>query len=236
MYNALIKLNYFPNDWKIGEAVYFLKKVKTPEDSNSYRPITLLPIFGKVLEKIILKRINYELEQNHTTFNSQHGFQEGKSTETALQELVSNLDLLKQEDLYISLISIDFKSAFDNLPWNITMDLLKNLKIHKAYINLIYPFLSMRGILPNWLTNLIHWLCKGCPQGSCLGPFLWRLFIQDLIDILREHGIKIIAFADDILLIITGRTRLSLEEKGKEALNLISKWAINNTMKISYDK
>lgn len=65
MYNSLLHLNYFPEPWKIGEAVYFLKKGKPPEETSSYRPITLLPVFGKVLEKIVLRRINYELEQKN---------------------------------------------------------------------------------------------------------------------------------------------------------------------------
>lgn len=116
MFNTLIQLNYFPEDWKIGEMVYFYKKGKPIDAASSFRPITLLPIFGKILEKIILRRINFELNQNPTLFNSQHGFMEGKSTETALQDLFSQIDILKQEDLYISLISIDFQNAFDINP------------------------------------------------------------------------------------------------------------------------
>lgn len=146
MYNSLIQLNYFPNTCKIGEVVYFYKKGKPVDEASSYRPITLLPIFGKILEKIILRRIDYKLSKEPTLFNSQHGFLEGKSTETALQDLFSQLEIIKQEDVYISLISIDFQNAFDNLPWSITIELLKKLKIHPTCINLLCSFLSLRGV------------------------------------------------------------------------------------------
>lgn len=86
------------------------------------------------------------------------------------------------------------------------------------------------------LSTVIHWLYKGCPQGSCLGPFLWRLFIQQLINILRENGIRVIAFADDLLLIITGRSRQILENQGKEALKIIIEWSEQNAMTISHSK
>lgn len=57
MYNTLLRINYFPRDWKIGEAVYFLKGNKPPELATSYRPISLLSVFGKVFEKNNSKKI-----------------------------------------------------------------------------------------------------------------------------------------------------------------------------------
>lgn len=239
-----MKINYFPEDWKIGEAVYFLKGDKSPDLATSYRPISLLSVFGKVFEKIILKRLNYFLNDPNRLFNSQHGFQENKSTETAIKEVFSQIDLLKQEDVYISLVSIDFKNAFDSLPWDITLELLQTLlqqmnydeNTIEPYVNLIRSYLSRRGILPHWLANSIHWLRRGCPQGSCLGPFLWRVFVQSLINEMKRRGFKVVAFADDILLILYGRTRKILEEMGKEALQIINNWATENHIKISYEK
>lgn len=244
MYNTLLRINYFPRDWKIGEAVYFLKGNKPPELATSYRPISLLSVFGKVFEKIILKRLNYFLNDPNKLFSSQHGFQENKSTETAIREVFSQIDLLKQEDVYISLVSIDFKNAFDSLPWNITIVLLRTLlqemnyddNIIDPYVNLITSYLSKRGILPHWLADSIHWLRRGCPQGSCLGPFLWRVFVQSLINELKRRGFKIVAFADDILLLLFGKTRKALEDMDREALQIIHNWSIENQIQISYEK
>lgn len=64
MYNAALDLNYFPLDWKRRELVYFLKPNKKPEKPDSYRPILLLPVFGKVYEKLLLKIINYSLKDS----------------------------------------------------------------------------------------------------------------------------------------------------------------------------
>lgn len=120
MFNKTLQLNYFPAAWKIGELVFFHKKGRDPSEAGSYRPITLLPIFGKILEKMILRRVNYSLLQS-SNFDSQHGFMEGRSTETAIHQVFRTIEELKQETKYIFLVSLDFKNAFDCLPWQPTI-------------------------------------------------------------------------------------------------------------------
>lgn len=73
MCNKLLHLNYFPNDWKIDELVFSLKLRKPTKEADSYRPIALLPIFGKVFEKLLLCRINYSLKVKGEKFIGQQG-------------------------------------------------------------------------------------------------------------------------------------------------------------------
>lgn len=65
MYNSLLRINYFPTDWKTGEIVYFLKTHKPPDDYNSYRPVTLLPTFGKVFKKCYLTEYIMSYKPQH---------------------------------------------------------------------------------------------------------------------------------------------------------------------------
>jgi len=57
IFNAILLLSYFPLQWKFSIIVVIPKPGKPPDSPTSYRPISLLPFFSKVLEKLILKRI-----------------------------------------------------------------------------------------------------------------------------------------------------------------------------------
>lgn len=237
MYNCLLKLNYFPAAWKEGELVYFLKEGKPPELHTSYRPITLLPILGKIYEKLILKRINFYLHTTNVLSGLQHGFTDQHSTETALNTSLSYVDLNKQNNLYTSFISLDFQGAFDNLPWNLAIDSLYSLGIPKQLIYIIISFLNNRSARVDWLSPLLlYFFTKGCPQGSCLGPFLWLALLETLLKYFFSEGCTLVAYADDLLLIVKGTSRSQLEERGNAALKLILDWAIHNNIQISIEK
>lgn len=236
MYNSLLRINYFPREWKVGELVYFLKGNKDPTQATSYRPISLLPIFGKIFEKLLLRRLQHKIHHSTWLLPNQHGFQENRSIETAIADLFSKIEILKQSEKYITLLSVDFGNAFDSLPWQETKDELRKLKTGQAFENLVGSFLSMRGALPHWSQDEIHWFSKGCPQGSCFGPFLWRVFLNGLLRRLRNIGIAVIAYADDILLVIGGKTRKALEDIGNKALQAISIWADEVRVSISHSK
>lgn len=236
MYNKLLQLNYFPKDWKIGELVFFKKEGKSETSAHSYRPISLLPIFGKIYEKLLQKRINYQLNNSPKIEANQHGFIEGKSAETAIQEVLSLIDLLSEADNYISLMSIDIKSAFDTLPWDKTLKELKYLQIDENYENIINSFLSERGAFPHWQAKNIHWFNKGCPQGSCFGPFLWRILLNSLLRKLKLKKFLIVAYADDLLVIIFGKSRRQWEKMAEEIMQEISNWIAENQLSISYEK
>lgn len=236
MYNKLLQLNYFPTEWKRGELVYFLKKGKAPDDENSYRPISLLPTMGKVLEKLLLKRFLYSLNNNEGLVSSQHGFVPGKSTETAIMEVFDHIEESQHQDNYTFLISLDFSHAFDCLPWNPTIEELETLNLEKPYINTTASFLSLRSAFLNWLYEDEHWFTKGCPQGSCFGPFLWRIFLNTLLKLLKEKRYLAVAYADDVLLMIKGKTRNEVEKTGNEAIKLVSNWAEKYNINISQEK
>lgn len=75
---------------------------------------------------------------------------------------------------------------------------------------------------------------KRLPSG--LGPFLWKVFMQRLLDFLKEEGYLAVAYADDLLLILHGLTRSDLEERGKKAIEIVEKWAKEHNINISKDK
>ena len=93
IYNATLALNYFPDAWKEGELVYFDQPGTPVDDPSGYRPITLLPIYGKIYEKLLLRKIKHDLSNTALLSGRQHGFTENRSTETVLEQVLLTIEL-----------------------------------------------------------------------------------------------------------------------------------------------
>ncbi|GBN61938.1 hypothetical protein AVEN_186336-1 [Araneus ventricosus] len=83
--------------------------------ASSYRPISLLPTIGKVLEKLMTQRLTYHLESTNSLNDRQHGFREGKSVDTAINELLRKIKTARRDGKHVLVLSIDIKGAYDNL-------------------------------------------------------------------------------------------------------------------------
>lgn len=237
MYNVAFNLNYFPSSWKLGELVFFKKEGKPDDLSSSFRPITLLPIFGKIFEKLIIQRIHYKIKSQNVLSGLQYGFTELKSTESALNRVISKISLNKERHLYSALISIDFKGAFDSLPWGSVREFLLRLGLPLQLVNLVLSFLNFRRVIVDWLLpNLLYFFSRGCPQGSVFGPFLWTALLETLLSEFDCEGCEIVSYADDVLLIVWGDTRAALESRGNFGLNFIQNWASSHSLTISREK
>ena len=105
----------FPTQWKRA-SVIILPKDGKPDytEPTAYRPISLLPVQGKVLEKIILNRIAKLSDQYNWISSYQHGFRKGKLAVTALENLTNQINLGFLNKCYTSCVLLDIKGAFDN--------------------------------------------------------------------------------------------------------------------------
>ena len=208
LFNACLELSYFPNAWKAGTLLTIPKESSKVDRSShkSQRPITLLPVLGKGLEKILLERFNSMNIKWHNT--AQRGFIKGSSTEAVLHELhkVIQSNLAHTHDM-VAAISLDISAAFDR-AWHPAI--LKNL-IDKGmpmqYVKLIQNYLSDRTIsLTYGGGTAIKTLTRSTPQGAVLSPFLWNIFLDTLLDKLTKYNVfprflDTFAWADDVLLL-----------------------------------
>jgi hypothetical protein len=117
-FNLCLTLNYFPKQWKIASLIVLLKsKSCEREIPSSYRPISLLPNFGKILEKLISNRLTYFLYKNKLMNDKQFGFVPQKSTEDALNFLIKKARNQLNNKNFLLLISLDISGAFNNAWW-----------------------------------------------------------------------------------------------------------------------
>ncbi|GBL93866.1 hypothetical protein AVEN_153627-1 [Araneus ventricosus] len=114
--NTCFKFNYFPQCLRNARVFFLLKAGKFPVILSSYRPVRLLPIIGEILEKLFLNRFNRWLRENNILHERRYGFREGRSCEVAIHDLIH---VIKQHTKteHTALISLDIKSAFDNMDW-----------------------------------------------------------------------------------------------------------------------
>ncbi|GBN78314.1 putative RNA-directed DNA polymerase from transposon X-element [Araneus ventricosus] len=115
LFNKCLHLSCFPDSLKIGNIISFQKRGKDQRLASSYRPISLLPTIGKVLEELMTQRLTYHLESTNSLNDRQHGFREGKSVDTAINELLRNIKTRRRDGKHVLVLSIDIKGAFDNL-------------------------------------------------------------------------------------------------------------------------
>ena len=196
IFNRCIREGHFPDILKKAKVIPIHKGDSVLTVSN-YRPISLLPIFSKILERLIYNQFIEYINENNILSELQFGFQKNRSTEHAISAIFSNITnaLSRKQSSYC--IFLDFAKAFDTVNHSILIDKLSYYGVHGNTLALFRSYLSNRAqvVEVNGKTSDQGIIKHGVPQGSILGPLLFLLYINDISE--SSDVLKFFLFADD---------------------------------------
>lgn len=205
IYQYCLDQKIFPSIWKEGVIITIPKTNLNHSRTANYRPITLLPVLGKIYEKIIREILNKYIENLIPI--TQFGFQNGKSTIHPLSILVSNTQNAMMQKFKTAAISLDINKAFDSVWHKGLLYKLHRLKIPRFLLLIIKNFLENRRLCVkiNNKTSNAFTPKQGTPQGSPLSPILYNIYCGDIFEP-RALSSKqyILQYADDTLIISHG--------------------------------
>lgn len=234
--NKCLTLSYFPKPWKIAHVVIIRKPGKEDyTQPKSYRPIGLLSVLGKIIEKMMVTRIQWHILP--TLNNKQYGFTPQRGTEDALYDLVGFLkEGIRRKDIVL-LISLDIEGAFDNAWWPTLKQQLKTKRCPRNLYLMVCSYLKDRKVRVNYSRATYEKeTTKGCIQGSIGGPTFWNIILDSLLHKLELEGVYCQAFADDVTLVFTGQSTAILEEKANATLEIVHQWGIHNKLNFAPHK
>ena len=226
---------YFPSQLKLAKIIPLFKS-KDPATFSNYRPISLLSIFSKILEKVMYNRLYNYLVKFKFLYIYQFGFQKNKSTYMALICLVDKLTQALENGEYAVGVFIDFQKAFDTVDHNILLEKLSYYGIRGSAHEWFRSYLSGREQFvefDNVSSNVLKVQC-GVPQGSNLGPLLFLIYINDLAFV--SPKLFAILFADDSNFFYTDKNIDNLFDTLNSELDKIVKWLNANKMSLNVDK
>lgn len=235
IYNLSLTSGICPKSFKLAKVIPIFKKGDVA-DPNNYRPISLLPVFNKILEKIVCSRIRNFVEKHNLLYRYQFGFRENYSTTLAVMEAMDYCyDNIDKKNLVLGLF-LDLEKAFDTVQ-------------HEALLAKLYHY-GIRGLMYNWLSNYLHDRCQytvvngvaserallpcGLPQGSVLSPLLFLLFINDIHRAVQTDLPRL--FADDTSVFLTASNEAELQLRANEVAIKLEKWLLANRLSLNVSK
>lgn len=231
LFSSCFRLGYFPREWKTARVVVLLKSPdKVRSNPRSYRGISLLPVLGKVLERMMVHRLQEIVEDRMSDF--QFGFRKGKSVEDAWLHVRRTVE--GSSSKYVLGVFVDFKGAFDHLDWTDVIRRLEELGCRESGLWRSY-FSQRRACVVG--SNSVVWkdVVRGCPQGSICGPFIWNLMMDTLLWQLQPEC-RICAYADDLLLMVEGRSRLQVELLASRLMGVVCQWGDSVGVSVAMEK
>ena len=234
LYNLCIEKNYFPLKFKEAKIIPLYKSGSTSDPCN-YRPISILSLIAKPLEKHLQKHLYSYVIENQLLHNDQSGFRKNHSCHTALIQLSDDLLNNINENKFSGLIFIDFQKAFDVINHSILLQKLQILKLPPDFISLISSFLTDRNqcvVINNEISKFLP-TAYGVPQGSVLGPLLFSIYVNDLPCFLND---KCEMFADDTTLHSCDSDPNVLSKKLQDNLDKVIDWTELNHMSLNSQK
>ena len=203
---------------------------------NNYRPISLLPSPGKIIEKVVHNRLAGHLEKYEILNNHQYGFRKERSTTHAITELLNQLNLNLNKRTPTVALYIDFRKAFDCLQYPILITKLETLGLHKSIIDWIRDYLQNRiqRVRANSTLSEPGTMRQGVPQGSILGPLLYIIYANDIVNKIKKS--KVTLYADDTVIYNSHRNINKAMANIQADLNGLTTWCHENGIYINPQK
>jgi hypothetical protein len=220
VYNKCLKEGCFPKQWKKSSIVPIIKQGEEDiTDASKYRPISLLNVADKVLDKLMINRILHLVHSNAGLNSNQYGFMPQSGTVEAAMAVKEIIGETSNHKNCISIVGLDVRGAFDAAWWPSILLNLQELKCPKNLFNLSRSYFSNRtaSLCGNTL-KLEKPVTMGFPQGSFSGPAFWNIIYNSLLNMDFTHRTGVIAFADDLLVLTRGKCTLDAENYANQDL------------------
>ena len=230
--NLSISLSSFPDDCKIAKLKPLYKKEAKTKPKN-YRPISLLPLISKIIERIIHDQTQVFLDENKILFTYQSGFRKQYSTDTCLSYLTDRVRNGFEKGSLTGMILIDLQKAFDTIDHKILTEKMSCLGFAESTIRWYKSYLTNRCFIVNVGNDFSSpgkLLC-GVPQGSILGPLLFLLYVNDMPQAVNSD---LLLYADDTCLIYTGKDINTIEEQLNTDFSSLCDWFVDNKLSVHF--
>nr|CAH7742951.1 unnamed protein product [Callosobruchus chinensis] len=235
--NLCLEVGYFPSQWKTA-LVIPKPKCSNPKSLNDLRPISLLPLISKLLERAVHMQLFEHLENNTILPVHQSGFQKNHSTTTSLAYLTDSIISSLDNKLVNILTLLDFSKAFDTLNHCLLVAKCKYYGFDDRACKFIKSYLRGREqrVAINNQISTSNKIQSGVPQGSVLGPLLFLLYTSDLASCFKYCHVQ--CFADDtqIRYEFTPETYQLAEQYINNDLENVSKYCQSHNLKINPSK
>jgi hypothetical protein len=237
IFNSCFKKAIFPDVLKKSIVVPIYKGGGERKSIDNYRPILLLPVISKILEKIINTRLMNYLESNHLISNSQFGFRTGRSAEDAVHELTDFLIRKINVKTKCLTIFMDLRKAFDTVSFSHLQNKLEHLGIRGEQLIFLCDYLHNRTQkvkIGGNMSEEIRIEC-GVPQGSILGPSLFLCYINEVCE-LKIDNCKIISYADDTTPTFYEDTWVEVYKTAQKGFDKVCQWLAANSLSLNTTK
>ena len=215
--NLSLEKGIFPDQLKVAKVIP-LHKGGPKKEIENWRPISILPLFSKLLEKVVHKRLYSFLQANDLLSETQFGFRKGHSTTNALQQLIESINSGMDRGETPLSIFIDIRKAFDTVDFQTLLSRMESLGVRGKCLKWFESYLTGRSlkVVLNDVGSAAFPVTCGVPQGSVLGPLLYLIYV----DLMRLYlkDVCLTSFADDTVLTVFASSVKDLVRKANLAL------------------
>ena len=227
--------NENPDIFKIS-CITPIYKSGVKSDPSNYRPIATLPIFSKILERIVYDQLIRFLDKNQILNQYQFGFRKNHSTEHAILEITDKLKKAIDNKEITCGLFLDFTKAFDTVNHQILLSKMHKYGIRGLSYDWFVSYLSNRAQYTKLgnVKSSLRQIKVGVPQGSTLGPLLFLLYVNDFPNISQNLNFRM--FADDTNVFYSHTDPAVVERVMNEELENVLRYCKTNKLTVNFKK
>ena len=225
IFNKSLSEGQLPPNMKIAN-ITPVYKGGDPSQPTNYRPVSLLPIVSKLLERIVHEQLSQYLAEHNLYPSCQFGFRRQHSTEDALTMVTDKFLRARDDGLSTGAAFLDMSKAFDKVQHQTLVEDLFQLGISGTALNWLSDYLSNRQqqVVISGDSSSSFTCSSGVPQGSVLGPLLFVIYVRDVASEVDQFAVQVTQFADDIMLHDSRKDKVVLSHNLSSAITHLSNW------------
>lgn len=242
MYNTCLEEGVFSKRWKRARLVLIEKGKGGQLSASSYRPLCMLDTAGKLFEKLLKSRLVEAIQTSGGLSNRQFGFRKGRSTVDAIQKVIKNVELAEAGNHHsrkmVMFVTLDVKNAFNSAKWVDIIDALKNnFNIPGYLMRMVEDYLRDRSLIYNTRDGTRRKeITAGAAQGSILGPELWNVMYDSVLQLEMPDNTSLIGYADDLGGMIVARTPEEAQIRLNQVMRRVNSWMIAHGLEVAEAK